>query len=254
MGHSEVDVDGRGAVGVALSEALPPGRGKRHQHRRHQLIYVASGGLVLRVGAQRFALPPDRAAWIAAGVGHAVDVRRHAALRTVYLEPDVVAPPPCAVFALPPIGRDLMLYAQRFDGEGSSTLQQRFFETLGLLAMEWAAEPLPLAITTPRDPALRAVDEWLKANLGSAVTLGEAANHAGVSTRTLSRRMTAELGEGLKARHARLRIHAAIDRLAHAQITELAYDLGFATPSAFAQAFRRITGETPSAMQRRLRG
>jgi len=251
---ADVHVDEVGEVGVALAEALEPGRGRRHRHRRHQLMYVASGVLMLRVGEERYALPPDRAAWIGGGVAHSVDVRRRAALRTVYVEPAVVTPPTCAVFALPPIGRELMLYAQRFGGGEETVVRRRFLETLALLAMEWAATPLPLMLARPRDEVLRRVDSLLRKNLGRRVTLAEAAKHAGLSTRSLSRRMQRELGEGLRARHARLRVHAAIERLETAQIGELAYDLGFATPSAFAQAFKRLTGETPSAMQKKLRG
>jgi len=258
MAEAHVEVDDVGAVGVALRETLSPGRGRQHQHRRHQLLYAASGLLTLRVGpraeARWWRLPPDRAAWIAAGVRHSVDVTRSALLQTVYFDADLLSPPTSAVFALPPLGRALLQDAQRFDREGDSRLRRRYLETLALLALEWSAHPLTLELVPSLDSVLRKADAFLRGHLAETVSLRTLASHVGVSERTLSRRMRRAWGEGLRARQTRHRVLAAIDRLADAQISALAYELGFAHPSAFAQAFKRLTGETPSSMQRRMRG
>ncbi|HJL02250.1 MAG TPA: AraC family transcriptional regulator [Polyangiaceae bacterium LLY-WYZ-15_(1-7)] len=257
-----LDVDAVDAPAFVLEDALASGLGPTHVHARHQLLYAASGYLRLREGgegARDHALPPHRAAWIPAGCAHAVEVRRPSALTTAYFDPaafDPAAFPPAAalaVFPMPPVGRELLLYARRWGPDHvPSPTGRSCFGALARLAGEWAAAPqlsLPRARTLELRRALAALEE----ELARPWTLDALARRAGLSARTLSRRMKDELGEGLRAYLGRLRVHAALERLASpgASVSAVAADLGFASPSAFAQAFRRHVGETPSAYARR---
>jgi AraC-like DNA-binding protein len=78
-------------------------------------------------------------------------------------------------------------------------------------------------------------------------TMDDLAPKLGMSSRTLRRRLEQEgtafpvlVAEAQRARALRLL------REPHASVKEVAYALGFATPSAFHRAFKRWTGSSPS--------
>ena len=70
---------------------------------------------------------------------------------------------------------------------------------------------------------------------------------AGMSRRTFTRLFRAQTGASFAAWRQQ-GLQAAIARLTQGQsVTRVALDLGYASPSAFASAFRRVLGATPSA-------
>ncbi len=253
-----LDVDAARAPAFVLESVLEAGVGPAHVHRRHQLLFAASGHLRLKVpkSHETHTLPPYRAAWIPAGCEHSVEVRRRATLATAYFAPSARAPERVAVFPMPPVGRELLLHARRWDATHTPTPASRAcLAGLEALAIEWTEAP-GLALPEARTPELQRARMAIDAEPSRAWTLEELARVAGLSTRTLSRRMQDELGEGLRAHLTRLRVHVALERLAEpgASVSVVATDLGFASPSAFAQAFRRHVGETPSRYAARSRG
>ncbi|MFD0331288.1 helix-turn-helix domain-containing protein [Streptacidiphilus monticola] len=69
----------------------------------------------------------------------------------------------------------------------------------------------------------------------------------GAGERTLSRLFQAETGMSFPRWRARLRLHHALSMLdAGRSVTATAAACGYATPSAFTEAFRRTFGTTPS--------
>lgn len=76
--------------------------------------------------------------------------------------------------------------------------------------------------------------------------LAEVAAQLGISPRTLQRRLA-----GLNLTHSQLviqaRVTTACQRLAqpNVHISEIAREIGFATPSAFSRAFQSWTGTSP---------
>ena len=77
-------------------------------------------------------------------------------------------------------------------------------------------------------------------------SLTEVAIQLGISPRTLQRRLA-----GMSLSHSQLvnqtRVTTACQRLAQhdVQISEIAREIGFATPSAFSRAFQSWTGTSP---------
>jgi AraC family transcriptional regulator len=89
----------------------------------------------------------------------------------------------------------------------------------------------------------------IAARLDAPPDLDELAAAAAVSPFHFHRIWRALTGEPVARTIARLRIAAAQARLAaaDASVTAVALESGFATPQSFARAFRRVTGEAPSA-------
>jgi transcriptional regulator GlxA family with amidase domain len=98
------------------------------------------------------------------------------------------------------------------------------------------------------DPALRAIEQHVSANLGRQLTLGELARVASVSRRTLARRTQACLGMSPMEFVHRLRVSHAANLLATTRqpVDAIAAAVGYADPAAFRRIYRRHTGESPS--------
>ncbi len=129
------------------------------------------------------------------------------------------------------------------------------------LAAELADEGVRSALAArahpaPRTPAARrghrdlaeAAKLSLNRSVASPPSLGELSSGLGCSPFHLSRTFHAEVGLPLRRYHARLRAHAAAERLAagEADLTGLALDLGYADHSHFTNAFRQAWGVPPS--------
>lgn len=98
---------------------------------------------------------------------------------------------------------------------------------------------------------LRRIEERLHM-LGPTPTLGELAALCNLSPRQLTRGFRASRGCSIGDQIAQTRIDMAKRHLATPQsIKEIAFALGFASPSSFAYAFRRATGATPRQFRQR---
>jgi hypothetical protein len=112
-----VEVDRVKLSAFALADDLDAFEGDWHTHRFHQLLYAAEGALWLATDEGAWLLPPQRAAWISAGVRHRVTAPRPVALRTVYFGARTLPQPGfrCRVFAASPLLREMVLGAVRWD-------------------------------------------------------------------------------------------------------------------------------------------
>src|SRR5882757_6700626 len=57
-----------------------------HMHREAQLVYAAKGTMQVTTPKGRWLVPPDRAVWVPALFGHAIDVLADIEMRTLYFE------------------------------------------------------------------------------------------------------------------------------------------------------------------------
>ena len=221
----------------------------RHSHRRAQLLYASAG--VMRVTADHgtWIVPPQQAVWLPAGTVHEVDAVGPLTMRSLYVHVDPGADDgllrDCCVVAVSPLLRELILRVAGFEVTGPPSPMQR--RVLAVLADELRAlEPEPLHLPLPRDRRLKAVTDRLAADPGDGRALAGWARVAGASERTLARLFLRETGLSFGAWRQRLRLLAAIARLAEGQaVTAVAFDLGYDSPSAFIAMFRRTLGATP---------
>ncbi|MBL8636627.1 MAG: helix-turn-helix transcriptional regulator [Myxococcales bacterium] len=255
-----VDVDAAKAPAFGLSDEFLPLTSDFHVHNRHQLLYAASGLLYLTVGASDWVLPPHRAAFLSAGTLHQVRCEQPVALRTVYLDPSIVAAPPwdCRVFTVSPLAKELLLYAMRWNHQSDpdDPLLHSYFSTLGQLALEWSEQgALPFRLPVPPSDELRRVTRLIRDRLDESLSVADLAKAAALSERTLRRRFASELGMTPHAYLHAERMLAALDRLTNPSlsITEVALAVGFETPSSFSHAFTAFVGESPRDYRQKLR-
>lgn len=96
----------------------------------------------------------------------------------------------------------------------------------------------------------RALD-FIEAHLDQSFTLDQLADELGISVFYFCRQFKQSMGITPHQYVTRRRIEKAKELLWHSQlpITEIALQVGFATPSAFSRLFRQFTGTTPKAFR-----
>ncbi|HYF62696.1 MAG TPA: AraC family transcriptional regulator, partial [Herpetosiphonaceae bacterium] len=220
---------------------------------RHYLLYAADGAFRLAQGEAEWLLPPQRAAWIAAGLPIQISSAAPVSCASVLYAPAALPgfPFSCRVFTVSPLAREMIQYAMRWDDPDgpSDAAAERFFGALAGVCFELAAQPDRFWLPRARSAELGRALEWMRPRLAERISLAEAAAAAGVSERTLARRLSAETGMSWRQLLHRARMIAAMERLAgqERQIIEVAYEVGYESVSAFTTAFRQFAGETPSA-------
>ncbi|MET7402719.1 helix-turn-helix domain-containing protein [Dactylosporangium sp. NPDC005572] len=101
----------------------------------------------------------------------------------------------------------------------------------------------------PRGATLEPLLRWLQENTDADLTLGELAGRAGMSVRTLNRRFREQTGttplQWLLL--ARIRRAQHLLETTDRPVELLAGDVGFGSPTAFRERFKRVVGTAPHA-------
>jgi AraC-like DNA-binding protein len=163
------------------------------------------------------------------------------------------------IFGISALAREMILYTDRWsdkeeiNGNGG-LLAQQFYETIRLLAAEWCAEPLQLILPHTEDGILGDATQYILDNIGELLTIQAVAQIHGVSSRTLMRLFRSQLGITFGTYLRIARIVKAVEMLStpSVSIIEVAYKVGYNSPSSFSQAFRRLIGMSPQEYLRSL--
>jgi len=238
-----------------------PTQGQRyaaHSHKRHQLLYARQGTATLEVAEATFLLPPQRAAFIPAGVRHVTSMGNAQGISLFFDARLVrVATREVRVLEVTPLLRELIQFATRWPAtrRRADPLANAYFRSFGLLLEEWLVKPsayrLPRGRTKTVQKAIALTIEHC-----AALDLPAVCRQIGTSERSLRRHLRAETGLGFRELVCQVRVLRAMELLADRQnsVTETALSVGFESPSAFAKSFARVAGESPRAYRERVRG
>jgi transcriptional regulator GlxA family with amidase domain len=116
---------------------------------------------------------------------------------------------------------------------------------------QFIAHPPPIPDGATLEPLLR----WLDQNAHRELTLGQIAAQARLSVRTLNRRFREQTGTTpLQWLHrARLRRAQCLLETTSLPVERIAGQVGFGSPTAFRDHFRRLVGTSPHAYRRAFR-
>jgi AraC-like DNA-binding protein len=223
-----------------------------HSHERAQLIYATAGTMRVATIADMWVVPPQRALWMPAGIGHSIVMASDVTMRTLYLREDAAAfmPDACRVLSMSPLLRELIVRATelpvQYDESGPAG------HVVALILSELRGlQTLPLQLPMPRDGRLRTLCQSLLDAPGDQRPLEAWAETINVSARTLARRFQLETGLSFGAWRQQARVLEAMGRLGSgAPVTQIALDLGYESVSAFSAMFRRASGASPRQYQR----
>jgi AraC-like DNA-binding protein len=219
-----------------------------HSHDMHQLQYAFEGAIEVEDERARHLLPRSLAAWIPAGVAHRTSLHRVRS-GSILFAPEAVraAGDRVRILEVSSFMREMILAAMRWPlQEPQDATGRAYFAALALLCAEWIGKETPLSLPTARDQALRAALTYTRAHLADG-TFGAACRSAGLSERTLRRRVRQETGMSWNEyrRRARLVAAAALLNDTDLAVGRIAEQVGFESQSAFAKAFHSLTGKSP---------
>jgi len=214
-----------------------------HAHSAHQIVHAVSGVMRVSTWDGFWVVPPQRAIWMPAHQTHWIDCATDVSMRTVYLAAQVAGvPKTCEVWSVSPLMREVMV---RLNTRPDPAMQAALADLL-LLEIE-RIDATPLHLPEPRDPRARRVSDALLRDPADGRSLDDWARAAGATRRTLIRLFARETGMTFREWRRQLRVLRALEQLATgASVTATALDHGYATPSAFIQAFREVLGTTPA--------
>jgi AraC-like DNA-binding protein len=223
-----------------------------HHHDMHQLQYAFEGSMELEDESGRHLLPRSLAGWIPAGTRHRNSLHRIRSV-SVLLAPGSVpdAGTGVRIVRVSPLMREMIAEAARWPiGEIQDATGQAFFAAFAHLCGEWITDRAPLTLPSSADPALARALALVRADPAGS-RMEDAASAACLSERSLRRRCQAQLGMGWDEYRRRARLLAAVETLTATDrsIARIAADVGFENQSAFARAFRQLTGQAPQAFR-----
>ncbi len=130
-------------------------------------------------------------------------------------------------------------------------------ETLGELLAQRSANETTLGAmdhleARVRDRGVLQAISSLRADLGEEISMVKVAQRAGLSVRSLNRKMLSETGLTPRQVLIRLRVERAQALLLgnRRTVTEVALEVGYNSLSQFIAAFRSVTGQLPSEFAR----
>jgi len=218
-----------------------------HAHPRGQFIYASNGTMRVICDGNIWVVPPSQAVWVPPNTDHEVHFPAEVSLRNLFIDPSATSCLPSYVMVLEvsSLLRELVLKAVRIGdaytpGCSGWRLMQVLIDEIG--DARQAALRLPMG----RDERIVRVIEVLLNAPGDARKLDDWAAIGCVSSRTLSRLFVSETGLSFGAWRKQLRLINAIEDLGSGRsVTEIAYDLGYKSPSAFIEMFRQSLGTPP---------
>jgi len=220
----------------------------RHAHRKHQLVYAVRGVMVVQALAGQWVVPPTRAIWMPAGTMHSIRCIGAVHMRSLFVQPELTRalPADLQVVSVSPLLRELIQAASAL--EPPYAPNSRAARIVGLILDELRALPvLPLHLPKPRDPRLRKICEHLDKHPDDDSTLEDWAVHLRIAAKTIQRAFHKETGMTFGQWRQQIRLLRALERLASGEkVVDVALQLGYESPSAFATMFKRQFGCSPS--------
>ena len=233
---------------VAMAKEFPNGHLiPFHQHDRSQLLYASSGVMTVTTLKGLWVVPPLRAVWIPALTEHQIGCSGNLSMRTLYIIPEAASKLPieCCVVSVPPHLRELILHAVTLPRLYElNSLEERIMKLI--LDLVQILKIAPLDLPMPTDARLKKISEALTINPGDNRTLEDWGKSVGATDRTLARLYRLETGMSFRQWRQQMRILESLRRLGREEeVSTVAFELGYNSPSAFIAMFKKALGKTP---------
>ena len=224
---------------------------RRHDPAWHQLTFATRGHLEVITDDVRRIVPADRAVWVPAGTPHTAVMRAPVSMRSIFVAAAAVPSlPRVRTIVVAPLLRELILHVCRLGALDRRRPEQA--RLVGVLLDQLAgADEVAFELPSPRDPRARKLAELVTRAPGDERSIAELARACGASLRTIERCFLVETGVPIGEWRRRVRLFHAVRLLeGGAPVTSVAFDVGYASASAFSQAFARQFGYSPSRRPR----
>lgn len=246
------------AEAYAVAQTFPAAPRARFQTDRHYLLYARSGMMTLEATGRRWTLPPARAAVIPANQPIHVTLPRQVEASSVLFDPGVFAAPAVTltVIDMSPLARELVRACSVFTDRNLplDAYGRQLFSTLAMVVGRLVQCPSPISMPLARSREVIEAVRIAEAQLARPPEFEVVAAAVATSPRSLTRKLSSELGLTWRQTVQRLRMIRAVDLLSEnsLSITAVAFAVGYESLSAFNTGFRELTGTTPSEYRKGL--
>lgn len=221
-----------------------------HFHDLHQLLYAFEGSVEVESESARYKVPHQFAAWIPAHTVHRTAIQKVRS-GSVFLSIDMINLPVSNVRVIPVsnLMREMVMHAMRWPIDGvDDDFSRAYFNCFAKLCSEWITREVRLVLPSSDNPRINAIMKFTQANLQN-VTVQDVCKVIGISERSLRRHFQKATGISWEDFRLRLRMYTAIDYLdtTRKSVGVIAADVGYASQTAFARAFKSIMGIGPTA-------
>lgn len=227
-----------------------------HTHHKGQLTYVEGGVIFLHTEDRSYFLPARHYAWIPPGIKHRFHHRYPSVkVRTIHFDPKITDDAFFSIMGIYPVNNlllEMLLFAERWYGDVfPGTKAYDFLNTLKNILPLVSQHALPIALPTTDNLRLRAVLVFIHQHIAENLTLKELGARFGFSERTLSRMFKTLLNMPFYQYFKLTRILKSMEQLIKGElsISEIAYEVGYNSISAFSNTFYSIMSQRPSDFQ-----
>ncbi|RFZ90463.1 AraC family transcriptional regulator [Mucilaginibacter conchicola] len=225
-----------------------------HQHLKGQLTYVEGGIAYVHLVDKTFVIPARHYIWIPKGQIHQLRIRHIATdVRSIYFySHDDNKDPFYTKMGIYPVNRllhEMIVYTASFATEafpGSEEFQ--FLSSLKNMLPRISKIPLPFVVPTSQNERLRPIIDYISDHISQPLSLADVSKHFNMSERTVSRLFQAELSISFLQYLKQRRIIKGTELMLHtrANLTEIAYETGYQSLSAFSATFQQMMHMRPS--------
>lgn len=220
----------------------------KHNHSA-QLMYSISGTLLIETQTGRWLVPPNRAVWLGAGEEHCVIMRTRTQVRSLLVKAtviDSILPNNSFVINVTPLLKELIKAATSLPI--NYTTDKRANLLVGLLLEELKHHhTLKLLLPWPKEARYQNVCEYLTHHLTDSRPIAQWANELHISAKTFERQFVQLTGISFGKWRQQARLLYSIEALNEGRpITDIAFNYGYNSHSAYSAAFKAFFGQCPS--------
>jgi AraC-like DNA-binding protein len=244
-------------LGFALRHSDGQGSGQGpHVHAEGQLAFIETGLLQVNAGGYLYLAGGQLAIWVPSGAPHA-SLSNRTRMISLFVPPTAVETMPQRVTTVSPPAPLRSLVAWLADEFTTSPAEAPVLLAAAIALMRKSAPALrPLGVCSMLSKGLSQIADALTGTPDDGRKMEDWARCLGISARSLLRRVRSETGLSWRDWRRQLVLDWAARELISTQsdVTSIALGAGYATPSAFAAAFKERCGVSPSAWRRQAEG
>ena len=214
-----------------------------------QLLYAISGTLLIETDTGRWLVPSNRAVWLAPNEVHTVIMRSYAQVRSLFIKDHAIhtdLPDKSYVINVAPLLKELILAATSLPVDYANDPYANFLT--GLLLEELKRHTSSnLLLPWPRDARYHNICEYLIHHPNESRSITQWASELHISTKTFERQFSQLTGISFGKWRQQARLFYSIEALSEGRpITEIAFNFGYSSHSAYSAAFKSFFGQSPS--------